>query len=365
MIARIRLHWVALVAMFAAVAWAIIRVGPRIPFPDSWFGQEKWPYPNLEAVQAYKRSSPIGYLLAETLHLDQSTWLVLFYFVASIVAMLLIATWVWLELAGSSQRSRGFRLAVLAPLPGLLFMTIGGYDPFTAIGMGLALFAWRRNSKLLMAAAGVYLGVQHFEQAVVAILVWTLAVMALRGDGSAPVRSRISPLWAYPGVLAGKIALLAVLSIKGVDASEGRLFWLQSSEWLRRAVSGAVGFAPVFVLSLFAGLWVIVVLGFVLTPERRRRLLLGASLAIAVAFSVITLDHTRVFVMVSIPLISILIVSVLSNERATSQPQLLLVAEAMAWIVVPMTLQGTDNVYVDPMNFLDQGIMFLQQLVPI
>jgi hypothetical protein len=231
--------------------------------------------------------------------------------------------------------------------------------------MGLALFAWRRNSKLLMAAAGAYLGIQHFEQAVVAILVWTLAVMALRGDSAYPARTRISPLWAYPGVIAGKVVLFAALSLTGVDASEGRLFWLQSSEWLRRAISGAVGFAPVFALSLFAGLWVIVVLAFVLTPARRSRLLLGASLAIAILFSVITLDHTRVFVMVSIPLISVLIVSVLSNDRATSQPHLLLVAEAMAWIVVPMTLQGTDTVYVDPMNFLDQGIMFIQQLVPI
>lgn len=129
-----RRPWFLSVAAVAVTLWAVVRVGPRIPFPGAWYTGERWPYPSLDELQAYKRTSPVGYLLAEFVRLDESPLLVAFYFFAALAASVLVALWVWSELGGSPQRARGFRIAMLAPVTGVLFLTLGGYDPFTALG---------------------------------------------------------------------------------------------------------------------------------------------------------------------------------------------------------------------------------------
>jgi len=357
--------WWIWASLIGATLWAIARVGPRIPFPYSWYLGDKWPYPNLELIQAYKRTSPTGYLLAEFLRLDSSPWLVAYYFLAALLASVLVAAWVWVELRGSQHRAKGFRIAVLGPLTGLLFLTIGSYDPFTALGLAIALFAWRTHSRVLFLLAGIYLGFQHFEQSIVVIVSWSLATLALQSDFPKPWSSRQNPIWLLPGAIVGKVTLSLIIAAQGVDPAEGRLHWMESTYWLKQAIVGSINFGPVLLLSFFAGAWAVVILTLMIPDTWRRRSYLLAALLIPAIFAVITLDHTRVFIMVTIPLVAISTVIVLSHPRFSRNRELMILIEALAWIMIPMTVQGTDVVYVDGFNVLDMGIMLLPQLIPL
>lgn len=358
-------RWFLLVAAATATIWSVIRVGPRIPFPDAWYAGERWPYPSLDELQAYKRTSPVGYLLAELLRIDQSQLLIAFYFIAAFAAALTIAFWVWVQLKESPQRSRGFRIAILAPVSGVLMLTLGGYDPFTVFGWAIALFAWSANSRILLGLAGVYLGFQHFEQSALMAVSLTLAIIALRSASSKAWLVRSSPIWLLPGIIGGKLFLTGVLMSQGIDPLAGRGFWIGSSEWLSFAVVGSVNFAPIFVYSLFAGVWAIVVLSYLLLDSIKSRLLLVLAILIPTLMSIVTLDHTRVFVMMTVPLVAILIIFVLASPRIESFAPMPALIESLAWVMVPVTIQGTSTVYVDSLNPLDMSIVFFRQLFGI
>lgn len=358
-----RRPWFLSLAAVAVTVWAVVRVGPRIPFPGAWYTGERWPYPSLDELQAYKRTSPVGYLLAEFVRLDESPLLVAFYFFAALGASVLLALWVWSELAGSAQRARGFRIAMLAPVTGVLFLTLGGYDPFTALGWVIALFAWKRHSQTLLILAGVYLGFQHFEQAALMAVSWGMVVYALRSSGPQSWQKRCNPIWMFPGVLAGKLLLTLVLFAQGIDPFAGRGFWVASSELLRFAIIGSANFAPILTYSLFAGVWAVVIVALLLTPSNRKRLLLVVAVAIPGIVAIVTLDHTRVFVMMTVPLVAIMIVYVLQAPQLRAFAPLPILLEVLAWVMVPVTLQGTSTVYIDSTNFLDMTIVFTRQLL--
>lgn len=357
-----RRPWFLSVAAVAVTLWAVVRVGPRIPFPGAWYTGERWPYPSLDELQAYKRTSPVGYLLAELVGLDESPLLVAFYFFAALAVSVLLALWVWSELGGSPQRARGFRIAILAPVTGVLFLTLGGYDPFTALGWAIALCAWKAHSRVLLILAGVYLGFQHFEQAALMAVSWGILVYVLRSSGPQSWQERRNPIWILPGVLAGKLVLTLILFLQGIDPLAGRGFWVASLDLVRFAVVGSVNFGPIFVYSLFAGVWAIVIVTFLIVPGNRVRLLLLLALAIPGLVAVVTLDHTRVFVMMTVPLVALMIVYVLRSPQIRAFAPLPILLEVLAWVMVPVTIQGTSTVYVDSTNFLDMTIIFTRQL---
>jgi len=127
---------------------------------------------------------------------------------------------------------------------------------------------------------------------------------------------------------------------------------------------GSLNFAPVLFVSLFGGLWAMVMLFGAYVTSRRPVLMVAGSAVLLVVVSVITLDHTRVFAVTSAPWIAVVIAFVLSQPSAISQWRTLLVVEAMAWIVPPLVLQGVDQIYVGALNSLDQWIMFLSLYMP-
>ncbi len=231
--------------------------------------------------------------------------------------------------------------------------------------MAFALFAWRTHSRVLFLLAGIYLGIQHFEQSIVVIVSWSLATLALQRDFPKPWSSRWNPIWILPGAIVGKVTLSLIIVAQGIDPSEGRLHWMGSTYWLKQAIVGSINFGPVLLLSFFAGAWAIIILTLLIPDTWRRRSYLLAALLIPALFAVITLDHTRVFIMVTIPLVAISTVVVLSHSRFSQNRDLMILIEAFAWIMIPMTVQGTEVVYVDGFNVLDIGIILLQKLIPL
>lgn len=150
---------------------------------------------------------------------------------------------------------------------------------------------------------------------------------------------------------------------QGVDPLDGRGFWVASSDWLSFAVIGSVNFGPIFMYSLFASVWAVVFLAFLILEGSQNRILLMLAMSIPVLMSIVTLDHTRVFVMMTVPLVAIFIVYVLSSPRIEVFSPLPILIELLAWVMVPITIQGTSSVYVDSLNPLDMTIIFLRQLL--
>lgn len=354
-----------LLGITLAAVWSILRVAPRVPYPTVFRYEEPWPFPSLNIVESYERSSPFSAWTTFALGLNDSMWLAVFRLGLSCSAIALIAWWVYTAIDVKDQKARGVRLILLAPASAILYLMLGSYDPFTVIGFGLALFAWRSRSRVWMIITGSYLGVQHFEQGIVAVIALWLVTMALGNRLPDSLNGGASSFWLLPGMVLGKGLLLLGLALAGVPALEGRSHWLTDPYFLKQAIVGAVNFGPIFIASLFAGLWALVVLTVSIQNSRRSLFLMGSAFLLLIIVSTVTLDHTRVFAMISLPALALMIVFILSSKGVPNDRRLLLVVESMAWIVPPVVLEGVDTIYVGPMNVLDHWIMFFQSYVPL
>lgn len=355
---------IAVLAGIAALLWALLRSGPRIPFPGSFYISEPWPFAGYPEIQSYARSSPLSYWIIDLLGLNQSPALVWFRLGVAVASVVLISSWGALLLRGTGQSARAFRVLGLAPFGLILFTTLGSYDAFTVLCFGLILFGWSWGPRWVVLLAGIPLGIQHFEQGVVGVLALGLAATALRPYLPDRLALAASPYWALGGLVIGKALLAALVALQGLDPLQGRSAWLTDPEILRHAVIGAINFGPAFLASMFAGLWAFVILVLVLLQRETRRVsLVVGAIALLTVTAIVTVDHTRVFAMASVPLIAVIVVAVL-NRVDSGNIVAIIVAEFMAWVIVPLNIQGTDVVYVDPMNALDQWLTLLQHTGP-
>ena len=256
------------------------------------------------------------------------------------LAITLISFWIYSHTTLKTNKARGIRFMVLGPVVGMLFISIGNYDPFTVIGFAFALFAWQKNSRAGLISSGLYLGFQHFEQGFVAIIAWSIAAVAL--NDLPPLHStKWNPIWALPGVIAGKLILSGIFALSGISSTEGRVAFFTDLSWPRMAVTASINHFPVLLLSIFAGLWVIAGYAFFLTTTNRNKFLLILALAFPALTSVATLAQSRVFVMTTFPLIATLLLVVLCDKTLSAQPAVLRSFELIVWVVVPLHLYVT------------------------
>jgi hypothetical protein len=363
----IRRRFWNLFALLVACAWAILRIGPQTSTDIAGDAHRAfgWPNPSLDALQAYTRTSPIGPLIYQLFDHESTLLYVALHLLVAIVGIGLIALWASISVESVDQRWRAGRLVVLSPVVASVFVSVGNYDPFTLLGLALLLWAWRFSNRWLIVFSGVYLGFQHFEQSLIAVLSFSIAVVGLKELLPSGLANRRTPLYALAGVILGKLLLSVVLVGLGISATQGRSAYVTDQSWVRLAILESVNHFPVLLMSLFAGLWVIIVLCFTLTSNRRQRMLLMLAILIPFLGCIITLAQTRVFVMTALPLTALAIVVCLSHKWNSTGLKFLLVAEAAAWLVVPQHLYISPGfgAHIFPTNALDYSIMFVQQLV--
>ena len=334
--------WATASLILLAVLWAFYRVGPQtsIALADDAARARAWPNPELDGLNSYTRTSPIGPILYKLTGSESAGVYISIHLLAIFLAITLISFWIYRHTTLKLNKVRGVRFMILGPVVGMLFISIGNYDPFTVIGFALALFAWRKNSRVGLIFAGLYLGFQHFEQGFVAIIAWSIAAVALR-DLPPLDSTRWNPIWALPGVIAGKLLLSGIFALSGISSTEGRVAYFTDISWPRMAVTASINHFPVLLLSIFAGLWVIAGYAFFLATTNRNRLLLILALALPALTSVTTLAQSRVFVMTTFPLIATLLLVVLCDKTLSKQPAVLRSFEVIVWVVVPLHLYVT------------------------
>lgn len=201
------------------------------------------------------------------------------------------------------------------------------YDSLTLLLMALALAT--RRWRLAPLVCGVGLGLQNFEQGAVSMGVLFVA-LALRGHTWPPVPAgALFALRVLAGAVLGKLALVMIFHLAGVEVNSGRLYYLQS-EIGKFAATAALHVHVVVWSTLGAG-WLVAVryadLGRVSLP-------FFLALAGAVMVSAISDDQTRVVAIIAFPLAALhwlLDRNFLSTVTRTQAAVLLLVYLLVPW----------------------------------
>lgn len=357
--------WAAF-GILLALVWAAYRVGIQtsVALEDDAARALAWPNPDLSGLNSYTRTSPLGPILFKLSGSESPLIYLGIHVVAGLVAIGLLSWWAYSSVTVASNRVRAIRLVILAPVTGMIFLSLGNYDPFTVIGVALALVAWQRSSRLGLVLSGVYLGVAHFEQAAVAVVGWSVASIALSSSPCFAGLKR-SPIWAFMGVVSGKVVLSLYFVVEGINPSEGRGAYFLDLTWPRMALVASINHFPVLLLSVFAGLWAAALFVFFRLPNNRRRILLVASLILPTLASTTTLAQSRVFIMTTLPIAMLIITALLSDPEIAGNHPTLFTIEGIAWIVVPFHLYvstTTGQGLITTTNSLDFLIMFFGRI---
>lgn len=239
----------------------------------------------------------LGPFLAHQLGATSRTSLTLFYLTFSVLFSVLMVRWMFANL---DDRLGRVALLVFALFP----VSATAYywvftDSLTLFLLASALYFPRNWA--VVGGLGVALGMQHFEQALVAagaalfVTFWT----ERRG-----VRLPYDRRWASAllvGSILGKLMLMWIFAHLDIQVNSGRWFWLLNS-WplmLRR-------FATTFHFALFSAFgvgWLVVI-----TFLRRRSadaLPVGVTIASLLLLMPVSDDPTRVFAIVTFPVVSV------------------------------------------------------------
>jgi hypothetical protein len=347
------------ISVVLALIWSLVRVGPAF-LPDlpgfvAKFGS--WSQINLAPTEVRFRVDLLHQWIYEfTGSRGVEFWLLeaTFFSLVALALMIYIAS----GEGRASSRGRGARLAILSPALALFIGFLGSYDGLTASLQLLIVLGWLRNWRWLMVSAGVLLGLHHPEQGLLSLVALLLTLLALRpasrvGGGAWAVS------WGIVGIVGGKLIAAVVLYIATSSAAGSRpLDLLPRIDNLKSTID----FSPAIVLSCFAGLWVVVILVW-LVQDRRGKALLLSGFIFCLVVAGTDMDKTRIFTLVALPSLIILIRWFVDSDCFTRRE--LLLAESLAWIVPPI-LVWQDSLgmgQIQHLGWIDQFVMSWQMMM--
>ncbi len=343
-----------------AVGWAVFRSGTDTVFQlhTDALRAANWPNPDLPSEEAYTRMSVIGPWLYKLIGGDSDVKYLALSVGAAMASVILLSLWCAINVP-LKQRLRAVRLVILAPVVAMMATQIGNYDPFTVLGIGCLLFAWSSGKKVLLLAAGIYLGLQHFEQSVMGILVLGSVVLFAQDWLPPKLRGLPSPFWALAGVVIGKLGLSLVLILNQVSFTDGRASWISDPELLRISIVGSINFLPALLMSFFAGAWAIVLISGASGMQRSAQIIGLVTISVTAIIAVITLDHTRVFVLMTLPLLTVVTVGLLNRWPKDLSTKTVYLVEAFAWLIVPVALYTSPDgpTFLKDLNVADHFLM--------
>ena len=219
-----------------------------------------------------------------------------------------------------------FLIFCALPVSGTVYYWIG-MDAVVLFLMAVPLVFSR--SWLVPSIAGIALGMQHFEQGLVASFVlFVTVVIASRRGLDAPYPPRFAAAWVC-GVIVGKLTLVALFAHWDVKVNNGRLV-LFGHESLTLLMEAAFHFQVILWSMLGVGWLVLLVY---VDRLRSRAVPLVVGLLLCAPFLVLAQDETRVISILTFPLIAgyWLFERGVLGRIAEREAAFLLVA----WLVVP------------------------------
>jgi hypothetical protein len=222
--------------------------------------------------------------------------------------------------AGATATSAALLVIAAAPAATVVLAWSGSYDTFTVV---LALVLVVCRSTPATAALGALLAFSAVEHG--AIVIGLLVLLAVAG-----VWGELRPLLAAAaGLVTGTAVLIVWLRAQGID--HGRAYWLDHfglRYFLRMTGQGW----PLLLVGAFAALWPLAVT-LVRQAPVGRRLPIAAALAVPALPTLVTEDQTRVFAVLSLPvLVALTLAQAQRDPRPLRRP---LAAAVVVALVTP------------------------------
>jgi hypothetical protein len=273
----------------------------------------------------YQFWSWLGPFLAHQLGATTELTFTLFYLGFSVLFTVLVVRWLVRTLDDQAARV-AVLLFALVPVSAAPYYWVFT-DSLTLFLMACALYVPR--NWIVLVVIGTALGMQHFEQAVVATAAATFALAWTARRGGRLAVDRRGALALLVGPIVGKVLLLLVFSRLGIDVNSGRL-WYVASQWSRLLQRFAYSWHFI-VFSLFAVAWLVVI------PFIRRKSPEAEPFGVAVLGLFLLLpisdDPTRVYAIVTFPLFCVFVLR--NTDFLVSLGRELIGLLAFLWLLVP------------------------------
>jgi len=188
-----------------------------------------------------------------------------------------------------------------------------------------------RNEWLAIAAA-IALGLQSFEQGLVAFGALTISMLIADRIGQTPLVSPRRLIYILIGLVIGRLALMLIFSTVGLELNSGRAYWLNKNlpELTQQfLLNGSVGF-----WALLGTGWI--VLGFHIWISKERLPAISPvliPLILLLPLIWLTQDQTRVLAVVTFPLLATW--WLFNQEFLTSFYRLFAKKFLWIWLVIP------------------------------
>lgn len=290
---------VVALGLAAVVTWVLLRTGPGlVPGVDSHEEVARaWPHSDVTPRTAYVLRAPLGQLVYRALPEQGLDVFVALHVVALLTSAGLLLAWL-LRRHGRQAGAVAATVLLLAPLTAVLLEWVGVYDAFSLLAWVLVVMSLPgpRAAQVLAAALA---GLQNLEQVLVG-----LVVLALLPELSRRAAWRPWLPGLLGGAVAGRVGLEAYLASVEAPSGSRLTFLLHDQALLVEVLHSSLVSAPLLVMSVLGGLWVLAV-PVVLrdwprwSPGLRARLVLTLLLLLAVG--TVTADHTRVMALSSVP----------------------------------------------------------------
>jgi hypothetical protein len=291
----------AVVAVLSVVSlWVLWRTGPgKVPFVELFEQYARdWPSTQTPPRDAYVLRNFLGPLLYQAFPTPGTGRFLQLHLVALLAAGALLAAWL-LRRLGSRSGPVAIVLVLLSPLTALLVLWIGDYDAFSALVWVVVLISLRHRP-WVQALAGLLAGGQNLEQVLVG-----LVLLALVPELPRAVGLRAHTGWLIGGAVLGRVLTEIYLRSEGATVGS-RLTFLSDPVQLENITKTFVVMAPIVLWTVLGGLW-----GFALTAVQDRwsdwsrslQVRLAAVLVLALGFSFLAADHSRVIAMITFPLV--------------------------------------------------------------
>lgn len=298
-----------------------------------------FPDPPPPGPGAYLLSSPLGPAVASALHLDGALAFVLLH-----LGVVLLSSFGLVLLVRRRFGDLAARVTLVAlfcsPLSNLLLTWLGQPDAFTfATASALVVL----QSPLLLLAAAAVLGVNHFEQGVFIVV----AAAALRVNEER--RNAVAFAGAMVlGLVAGRLALLAYHHRYAITS--GGVRWdVATTLGLSTFFAGFAKNFPAWLFSIFNALWVFLTAVYL---RHRRELLVPLGLLVAFVLpALLSFDQTRVYALVTWPVVLWTVLWACRNEEEALIRRLATIAVLLG-LLLPRAMVWEGRVYTSSLRHL-------------
>lgn len=296
-ISRFFNHGNYVVVAVAIIILSIIRSDIRLAANLDVYRSDSLAFPN---ISVFHKSSLILPLTTQLFGLNTSVRWIVFYSLATILTLALLATFTF-RLRTTYDARILFALVVISQLQIIMLTELGKFDLFLILGSIILIFG-RTFPIQLLGALSITMG--NFEQSIV--IFGALLVFSLSTDNNLKIR-RLASISTI-AVTSQYLILNLAYGTWSFSGGDSRLNWF-TGNWFR-FLKANVASLPTLIYSGYGACWIIVGIYISRGSTARNRFIHFTCLIfMPLAMTLTTFDGTRIWVLISAPLLLVVLQS--------------------------------------------------------